>query len=66
MYDNSMSSSDAWLIFVLFLVALLIVLFIIRGILLWYWKIDKAIENQQKSNDLLQKILDQLNKTTPL
>jgi hypothetical protein len=35
---------------------------LIRAIVLWYWKIDKIVENQQIQIRILQEVLDSLRK----
>lgn len=35
---------------------LMLIFLAIRAILLWYWKIDTIVDNQQKQIDLLQEI----------
>ena len=45
------------LITALIVLGVLILIFLaIRAILLWYWKIDTIVDNQQKQIDLLQEI----------
>jgi hypothetical protein len=34
--------------------------FIFRFVMLWYWRIDTIIENQEKTNRLLSRILDKI------
>lgn len=57
--QNDMYDSNPDPIAVIVYIGLAIALFLIlRVIFLWYWKIDAIVSNQQKTNDLLQKILD--------
>lgn len=39
---------------------LTVIFFIFRGLVLWYFKIDKIVENQQRTNELLAVIADRL------
>ena len=44
-------------------IVILVVLFLIfRGILLWYWKINTIVNNQDKQTKLLQEIADKLDR----
>ena len=36
------------------------IFFIFRFVMLWYWRIDTIIENQEKTNRLLSRILDKI------
>ncbi|WP_157359396.1 hypothetical protein [Wenyingzhuangia fucanilytica] len=36
----------------------IIVFLIFRDLMLWYWKVPKILKNQEKTNELLQQILD--------
>lgn len=47
-------------ILILFVFCMAIFL-VIRELLLWYWKVNKQIALQEKTNMLLQQILDQQN-----
>jgi len=38
----------------------IILFFILRGVNLWYWKINDLIKNQEENNNLLEKIFIQL------
>lgn len=61
-----MESSPKDLMLVLIVILLTIVFFLLlRKVFLWYWRINEMVSNQEKTNDLLQKILDQSNKTNP-
>ena len=35
----------------------IILFFILRGVNLWYWRINDLIKNQEENNNLLEKIL---------
>lgn len=37
---------------------LLVILLICRELLIWYWKIDVIIKNQDRTNKILLKIVD--------
>ena len=53
--------SDGQLVLIFtIIIAVILVFLIIRSILLWYWKIDKIVENQQQQNKLLELIFLQL------
>tara|TARA_A100000164_G_scaffold364480_1_gene382825 strand:+ start:1650 stop:1823 length:174 start_codon:yes stop_codon:yes gene_type:complete len=42
------------------LIALLLFIFM-RGVILWYFKIEKRLEEQKKTNKLLEEIKNKLN-----
>lgn len=47
----------------LFTLTVMLVLFLIlRGLMLWYWKVDKILKNQQETNDLLRSIDEKMGK----
>jgi len=47
------------LVGLLLIVGVLFVLLIIsRGIVCWYWKVNERLEEQRRTNELLQKLLD--------
>ncbi|SKB38118.1 hypothetical protein SAMN05660226_01040 [Parapedobacter luteus] len=42
--------------FVFILAISIAVFFAIRGILLWYWKVDTLVKNQEEANQILRSI----------
>lgn len=57
-----MSEMDFWF-YLVAAIAFFIALFMaFRGVLLWYWKIDKIVENQVEQNKLLTEIKKLLEK----
>ncbi|TVR82967.1 MAG: hypothetical protein EA412_01215 [Chitinophagaceae bacterium] len=40
------------------LIILILVLILLRGFWLWYWKVNLILKNQQKTNDLLEQIIN--------
>ena len=52
---------SALLPFVIIVLVIIGLFFLFRSILLWYWKIDKIVENQQRLNSLVAKQKDVLN-----
>lgn len=34
------------------------VFFIFRGVLLWYWKVNTIVKNQERTNELLQQLVN--------
>lgn len=53
--------------YLLFVIAIFVGIFLLlRSIVLWYWKVDEVIKNQQESNKLLETIaakLEDINST---
>ena len=39
----------------------IVIFLLIREIVMWYWKVNKRIQLQEKTNLLLQQILDRIN-----
>lgn len=50
------NSEDAFGIIALLVVAA-IFFFFIRGVLLWYWKVNDIVKNQEETNQLLRSIV---------
>jgi uncharacterized protein YqfA (UPF0365 family) len=44
--------------FAVIIIVLLIIFLLLREVNLWYWKINKRIEIQEETNQLLKKILE--------
>ena len=40
------------------IIILILVLLLLRGFWLWYWKVNSILKNQQKTNDLLEQIIN--------
>lgn len=60
MYDNNYFS-------ILISVAISVALFFIfRRLFLWYWKVDTIVKNQDVTNELLEKIYKQLEKSNDI
>ena len=45
-------------------IAALLIFTVGRTLMLWYWRVNKIIENQENTNKILDKILDKLNTST--
>lgn len=48
----------SWFGALLFLGITLLIFLALRAIVLWYWKIDKIVGNQQKQIDLLNELVN--------
>lgn len=48
-----------------FLVVVIVLFLVLRSIVLWYWKVNALLENQNKGNLLLVKILGELKPINP-
>lgn len=51
--------------FLLGIAILLFVFFFLRAFFLWYWKVDRIIENQEKQIDLLSKLVAERGAASP-
>jgi len=40
------------------IIILILILLLLRGFWLWYWKVNSILKNQQKTNDLLEQIIN--------
>lgn len=49
-------------VFIMALAIIILISWMFRGIVLWYFKINARIDNQEKTNLLLTKILENLKK----
>lgn len=47
---------------ILVLVVFVVIFFAVRAVMLWYWKIDVIVMNQQKQIDLLTELIKQKSK----
>lgn len=45
---------------IIFILGNVVVFFVTRGLKLWYWKVNERLEEQRKTNELLQNIYDAL------
>ena len=52
--------SELWIYFGIMLLVLIAIFLILRELNCWYWKINKKIELQEKTNELLGKILEKI------
>lgn len=46
---------------IFFLIFLILLFFAIRGLILWYYKVNTRVELLERNNQLLEQILDKLN-----
>ena len=46
---------------VFWIIIAIIIFFVVREIMLWYWKINKIVENQDEQIKLLEEILYSMN-----
>ena len=56
-----LSSYNATTLVIIFGIAV-VLFFALREVNCWYWKINRHIELQEETNNLLQKLVDQSNK----
>jgi hypothetical protein len=54
---NNLIGPQSIAILLLFFTIVIGIFLLIRWFMLWYWKVNTIVENQEKSNDLLLKIL---------
>ena len=40
------------------LIIFILILILVRGFWLWYWKVNNILKNQQKTNELLEQIIN--------
>lgn len=59
---NLISSDDidSLIVLLLFLLIIGAIFLIIRGVVLWYFKVEKRFNEQKKTNKLLEDILEEL------
>lgn len=50
-------TSDFWLGLIVILIIVFIIFLILREFYCWYWKVNKRVELQTKTNELLQQII---------
>ncbi len=60
LFAQSRNGTDDFIAFVVVLVIAAIVFFFLRGVMLWYWKIDTIVKNQEETNRLLKSTLRRL------
>ncbi len=64
MIQSAILSDLSPILVILFTILLIVLLFLFfRGVSLWYFKIERRLEEQQKTNQLLSKILEKLNES---
>lgn len=44
--------------FLIIIVAVVFFFFVLRELFTWYWKINKLVEGQEKTNQLLQQLIN--------
>ena len=47
---------------VLYLIVIIVLFFLLRGVNLWYWKINNIVDEQVKQTEILEKILKNIDK----
>ena len=63
MIQSATLSDLSPILVILFTILLIVLLFLFfRGVSLWYFKIERRFEEQQKTNQLLGEIIEKLNK----
>ncbi|MCZ8217689.1 MAG: hypothetical protein O9262_15705 [Cyclobacteriaceae bacterium] len=55
--------AEALIMLIIGLAILLIIFLVLRGLTLWYWKIDTIVSNQAKQIKLLQEMIEAVKKS---
>jgi 23S rRNA maturation mini-RNase III len=55
-------SIDLLFVFLIVSAIFIIIFFVLRELVMWYWKINKRIEISEKNSRLLEKLLDKFDK----
>lgn len=40
------------------IILVVLIFFLIRGVLLWYWKVNEIIKNQRETNNLINQLIE--------